>query len=99
VGVGPQGGSCHKCEYCDSSREQYCKKYVNTYGQKTKTGTTQGGYAMHHRTEAAFAIPIPDSMPSETVAPLLCAGITTYHPLKAAKVGPGMRVGVIGIGL
>jgi len=57
-----------------------------------------GGYALRHRTMAHFAIPIPDQMNSEDCAPLMCAGMTTYSPLKQFGVGPGTRVGILGVG-
>lgn len=98
VGVGPQAGSCHKCKQCQGGTEQYCRSAVGTYGSPSKGGYTQGGYSLRHRTQAHFAVPIPDDLKSEDCAPLLCAGATTFTPLKDAKVGPGKKVGVLGVG-
>lgn len=100
VGVGAQCFSCLECSECNSSRENYCtKQFYGTYGAKFDDGyISQGGYAHHQRTNQRFVVKIPDSLSSAKAAPLLCAGITTYAPLKYLKVGPGMKIGVIGIG-
>jgi len=102
VGVGPQSGSCGECVYCKSESQTMCPKLRQTYGTPVTTdgyeGTTQGGYALYHRTTEAYAFPIPEHCDSATTAPLLCAGVTTFTPLKRFKVGPGTRVGIAGIG-
>lgn len=99
VGVGPQAFSCGECQNCKAGLETVCRGFVGTYGGKLPNGDiTQGGYALHNRTNQRFVVAIPDSCDSASAAPLLCAGVTTFAPLKRFKVGPGSRVGVIGIG-
>ncbi|KAG9413234.1 hypothetical protein AC1031_016252 [Aphanomyces cochlioides] len=99
VGVGGQCGSCLDCSYCSRDREQWCEKLLPTYNGVTPDGyTTQGGYADYYRCHAKFVVPIPDGLSLESAAPMLCAGSTTYNPLKTYGAGPGKRVGVIGIG-
>lgn len=100
VGVGAQGSSCLSCEECNNHRENYCYGgLIGTYGGKLEDGyITKGGYSHFHRVNSRFAVKIPDNLPSAEAAPLLCAAITSYAPLKYANVGPGKKVGVIGIG-
>ncbi|KAM0787987.1 hypothetical protein ACM66B_006189 [Microbotryomycetes sp. NB124-2] len=101
VGVGAQSGSCGECDLCTRHREQYCEKgMIGTYqGVWPEDGSVaQGGYADFIRVRGRFAIEIPEGLKSEDVAPLMCAGATTYSPLKRFGAGPGKRVGVIGIG-
>lgn len=102
VGVGAQAGSCLKpdCDQCMHDDEQYCKNnFVMTYGGKWPDGSkAQGGYAKYWRGSGHFVFKIPDAIPSEEAAPMLCGGVTVYAPLKQNGVGPGKRVGVIGIG-
>ncbi|CAK4033794.1 zinc-binding alcohol dehydrogenase [Lecanosticta acicola] len=111
VGVGAQCKSCLKpdCERCSNDEENHCpNEFVQTYGQKYKseiktadgkdTATAQGGYAKHWRGNSHFVFKIPDAVPSEMAAPMLCGGVTTYSPLKQNGCGPGKKVGVIGIG-
>jgi alcohol dehydrogenase (NADP+) len=100
VGVGAQAGSCGECTMCEKKREQYCYKgMLGTYQGKWEDGSVaQGGYADFMRCRGRFAIPIPEGLDSETVAPLMCAGATTYSPLKRFGAGPGKKVGIIGIG-
>lgn len=92
VGIGWQCGSCLECHYCTTGQENLCVSNqataVNHYG----------GFANYVRADARFAIPIPDSLPSETTAPLLCGGITVYNPLRNYDIRPDMRVAVVGIG-
>lgn len=92
VGVGYQCGSCGTCEYCQFCVENLCAKLegtcVNGYG----------GYAEAIRVHSRFAMPVPEGLTSEIAAPMLCGGITVYHPFHAFDVRPGMRVGVVGIG-
>ena len=92
VAVGWQAGSCGECEWCRQGQEQLCPKV-----QPTCVGR-HGGYADSVRVQAKFAIPVPESLPSEGVAPLMCAGITVYSPLKNFLARPSSRVGVVGIG-
>ncbi|KAK4502367.1 hypothetical protein PRZ48_005792 [Zasmidium cellare] len=102
VGVGAQSGSCLRgdCDQCQHDDEQYCKNaFTMTYGSKYPSGAkAQGGYAKFWRGQGHFVFKIPDSIPSEEAAPMLCGGVTVYAPLKQNGVGPGKRVGVIGIG-
>ncbi|KAI9150236.1 zinc-binding alcohol dehydrogenase [Paramyrothecium foliicola] len=104
VGVGAQCDSClgreGPCEDCAAGAENACtKKWVGTYQGKHYTGDiAQGGYALYNRSPSHFVIKIPDSIPSEHAAPMMCAGVTTYSPLKQNGCGPGKRVGVVGIG-
>ncbi len=103
VGVGCFVDSCLDCAACKDGEEQYCEKGgVGTYGVKGYDGeVTQGGYSGQVVVRDHFVVRIPDSYDESdhaAVTPLLCAGITTYHPLKAHGVGPGTRVGVIGLG-
>ena len=92
VGVGWQADSCGICEMCRQGDEHLCAK-----AQPTCVGRN-GGYADKVRVNARFAIPIPALLESENVAPLMCAGITVYSPLRNHGVRPSSRVGVIGIG-
>ncbi|KAH6684985.1 NADP-dependent alcohol dehydrogenase [Plectosphaerella plurivora] len=99
VGVGAQVWSCLKCDICKSKNENYCPHLVDTYNAKYPDGSTaHGGWASHIRAHWYFVFRIPDALKSAEAAPLLCAGLTTYSPLVRAGVGPGKKVGVIGIG-
>lgn len=91
VGVGWQRSSCGTCEYCAAGEEELCAK-----NEATCAGNF-GGFADRIRVNGRFAIPIPDSLASETAAPLLCGGITVYSPLRR-YAAEGARVAVIGIG-
>jgi len=92
VGIGWQADSCGICEWCRQGDEHLCAK-----SQPTCVGRN-GGYADSIRVNAKFAIPVPKILESENVAPLLCAGITVYSPLRNHNVRPSSRVGIIGIG-
>ncbi|MGC9199743.1 MAG: NAD(P)-dependent alcohol dehydrogenase [Acidobacteriaceae bacterium] len=92
VGVGWQADSCGVCEWCRQGDEHLCAK-----AQPTCVGRN-GGYADAIRVNARFAIPVPEVLESENVAPLLCAGITVYSPLRNLLARPSSRVGVVGIG-
>ncbi len=92
VGIGWQASSCGVCPECTSGRENLCPEQ-----QATCVGRT-GGFADRVRVDARFAYPIPDAIASEHAAPLLCAGATVFAPLRRHRVGPGARVGVIGLG-
>ncbi|TNY24000.1 NADP-dependent alcohol dehydrogenase [Rhodotorula diobovata] len=100
VGVGAQAGSCLECDACKAGLQQHCEKgMVGTYNSKWEDGTvSQGGYADHTRVKGALAVPIPDGLEPEPTAPLLCAGVTVYSPLKRFGAGPGKKVGIVGIG-
>ncbi|HEY8683001.1 MAG TPA: NAD(P)-dependent alcohol dehydrogenase [Rhodanobacter sp.] len=101
AGVGCMVDSCRKCANCQDDLEQFCLKGATfTYAGKDRVdGTsTQGGYSNHIVVDEAFVLRISDKLDLAAVAPLLCAGITTYSPLKHWKVGKGSKVGVIGLG-
>ena len=92
VGIGWQANSCGICEWCRKGMENVCAK-----AQPTCVGRN-GGYADKIRVNWRFAVKVPEALESENVAPLLCAGITVYSPLRNQNVRPASRVGVIGIG-
>jgi len=100
VGVGCMVNSCRECENCLAGEEQYCLKgNTGTYTSVDRDGTiTQGGYSTHVVVDEDFVLRIPDALDMATVAPLLCAGITTYSPLRHWNAGPGTRVAVVGLG-
>ncbi len=100
VGVGCMVNSCRECDNCRAGEEQYCLNgNVGTYASVDRDGTiTQGGYSTHIVVDEDFVLRVPESIPYEAAAPLLCAGITTYSPLRHWKAGPGTRVAVIGLG-
>lgn len=99
AGVGCMVNSCGECYYCKAGEEQYCTKGATyTYSSKEGDGYTQGGYSNNIVVREAFAITIPKDAPLEKIAPLLCAGITTYSPLKYNKVKAGDKVAVAGFG-
>ncbi|MFC3300498.1 NAD(P)-dependent alcohol dehydrogenase [Arthrobacter agilis] len=100
VGVGCMVNSCGECANCTEGEEQYCLKgNVGTYGAEDRDGTiTQGGYSTHIVVVEDFVLSVPESIPYEASAPLLCAGITTYSPLNHWNAGPGKKVAVVGLG-
>src|SRR3954449_7051431 len=100
VGVGCMVNSCRECENCKAGDEQYCLKgNTQTYGSKDRDGTvTYGGYSDHVVVDQDFVLRIPDGLPLDAAAPLLCAGITTYSPLRHWNAGPGKQVAVVGLG-
>jgi uncharacterized zinc-type alcohol dehydrogenase-like protein len=104
VGVGCLVDSCRHCPSCNEGLEQYCENgFTGTYGGEDKIGGTPhkmtfGGYSNTITVDARFVLRIPDNLDPAAAAPLLCAGITTYSPLKHWRVGPGQKVGVIGLG-
>jgi uncharacterized zinc-type alcohol dehydrogenase-like protein len=100
VGVGCMVNSCRECANCVAGEEQYCLNgNVGTYTGVDRDGTiTQGGYSTHIVVDEDFVLRVPESIPYEKAAPLLCAGITTYSPLAHWKAGPGTRVAVVGMG-
>jgi uncharacterized zinc-type alcohol dehydrogenase-like protein len=100
VGVGCLVDSCGECEQCRAGEEQFCvKSAVPTYNGREYDGEpTYGGYSRQIVVRERFVVRIPDSIQLQDAAPLLCAGITTYVPLKHWKIGPGSKVAVIGMG-
>jgi len=99
--VGCMVDSCRECQYCAEGLEQYCETgMIGTYNAPDKhLGTqTYGGYSESVVVDEAFVLKIPQNLDLAATAPLLCAGITTYSPLKHWKVGPGQKVGVVGLG-
>jgi len=99
VGCGAMCGCCHACDNCKSGNENHCRAAIGTYNGKYPDGEhSQGGYASSKRFDQYFCFHIPENITSAEAAPLLCAGATTYSPLARYKVGPGKKVGVIGIG-
>lgn len=100
VGVGCFVDSCRACEACQAGEEQYCEKGATfTYNSKDSNGnTTYGGYSTQIVVDEKYVVRVPDSLPMDAAAPLLCAGITTYSPLRHFGVTEGMRVGVVGLG-
>jgi uncharacterized zinc-type alcohol dehydrogenase-like protein len=105
VGVGCMVDSCRTCPSCLEGEEQYCVPgMTQTYGSADPKGKpvgqtiTQGGYSDRITVDQNYVLRIPDSIPLDAAAPLLCAGITTYSPLRHWKVGPGSKVAVIGLG-
>ena len=101
VGVGCFVDSCRECDQCKAGLEQYCTGtgMVGTYNATDRDGTpTQGGYSKAIVVDEKFVLRIPDSIPLDKAAPLLCAGITLYSPLRHWGAGPGKKVAVVGLG-
>ncbi|MEU0129969.1 MULTISPECIES: NAD(P)-dependent alcohol dehydrogenase [unclassified Streptomyces] len=100
VGVGCMVDSCRECENCKAGLEQYCVKgNTGTYNALDKNGEpTYGGYSTHIVVDENYTVRIPEGLALDEAAPLLCAGITTYSPLKHWKAGPGKKVAVLGMG-
>jgi len=99
AGVGCMVDSCGECEYCRRGLEQYCTKVaVFTYGMNANGENTLGGYSNRIVVKEGFVIKIPEPMFQPSTAPLLCAGITTFSPMRHWKVAPDARTGVIGLG-
>ncbi|WP_418907490.1 NAD(P)-dependent alcohol dehydrogenase [Glutamicibacter endophyticus] len=100
VGVGCMVNSCGSCVNCKNGDEQYCLEgMVGTYGATDRDGTiTQGGYSTHVVVTEDFVLTIPEGIDLDVAAPLLCAGITTFSPLRHWSAGPGTKVAVIGLG-
>lgn len=99
--IGCMVDSCRECDNCKQGLEQYCRKgMVGTYNGKEKDGSgiTYGGYSKRILAHEDFVLHISDKLPLEGVAPLLCAGITTYSPLRHWKVGKGDKVAILGLG-
>jgi alcohol dehydrogenase (NADP+) len=101
AGVGCLVDSCRECINCDDGLEQYCEKgatFSYNSPERDGSGITYGGYSKSIVTDESFVLRISDKLPLAGVAPLLCAGITTYSPLRHWNVGPGKRVAVLGLG-
>ncbi len=101
VAVGCMVDSCGHCDQCLKHEEQFCREGVTyTYNghDRIDGSVTLGGYSKHVVVQQHFVLSIPDALDIAKAAPLLCAGITTYSPLRTWNVGPGSRVGVIGLG-
>jgi uncharacterized zinc-type alcohol dehydrogenase-like protein len=100
VGVGCMVDSCRECENCLAGEEQYCLKgNVGTYNAIGRDGRpTDGGYSTHIVVDQDFVLGIPEGIGLDQAAPLLCAGITLYSPLKHWDAGPGKNVAIVGLG-
>jgi uncharacterized zinc-type alcohol dehydrogenase-like protein len=100
VGVGCMVDSCRECVNCRAGNEQYCLKgMTGTYNSIGKDGrSTDGGYSTHIVVDENYVVRIPEGIELDVAAPLLCAGITLYSPLKHWGAGPGKRVAIVGMG-
>eukprot|EP01018_Ginkgo_biloba_P015603 Gb_09487 [translate_table: standard] len=100
VGVGCMVGSCHACDFCGTEQEQYCEKAIWTYNSvDIDESSTFGGYSTLMVCNERFVLKVPKNLPFDATAPLLCAGITVYSPLKHFRMTePGKRLGVVGLG-
>ena len=100
VGVGCMVNSCRECANCTKGEEQYCLNgMIGTYGAVDRDGTiTQGGYSSHVVVTEDFVVSIPEGIGLDAAAPLLCAGITTYSPLRHWGAGPGKKIADVGLG-
>ncbi len=99
--VGCMVDSCRSCPNCLRGLEQYCDKFpILTYNgaDKHSGGVTYGGYSENIVVDQSFVLKVPANLDPAATAPLLCAGITTYSPLRHWKVGPGQKVGIVGLG-
>lgn len=100
VGVGCMVNSCGECVHCQAGEEQFCLAgNTGSYGAVDRDGTiTQGGYSTHIVVTENFVVRIPEQLGLDVAAPLLCAGITTYSPLRHWGAGPGKKVAIVGMG-
>jgi uncharacterized zinc-type alcohol dehydrogenase-like protein len=101
VGVGCFVDSCRRCEYCNKGDEQYCVEGITqTYNNIERDGVTptMGGYSDKIVVNEEYVLRIPENLPMDASAPLLCAGITLYSPLMHWNVGPGKHVAIVGLG-
>ncbi|QDK43882.1 NAD(P)-dependent alcohol dehydrogenase [Bdellovibrio sp. ZAP7] len=100
AGVGCMVDSCLDCASCKEGLEQFCERgFVGTYNSKEKDGSpTFGGYSNSIVTREEFCLSIPKNLSLAATAPLLCAGITTYSPLRHWKISKGQKVGIVGLG-
>ena len=93
VGIGWQARSCGRCEYCRRGDDHLCEEFVDN-----GVWTPYGGLASSVAVDAGFAFPLPKGMPSQDAAVLLCAGLSTYAPLRTYRAGPSTQVGILGVG-
>ena len=101
AGVGCMVDSCRECSACTDDLEQFCEHGATfTYNSKDRAGDglTYGGYSDRIVVEERFVVVVPATLDLKAVGPLLCAGITTWSPLRHWKVGPGQKVGIVGLG-
>lgn len=101
AGIGCFVDSCRTCPSCQAGEEQYCDEgMTGTYNSYERDGRTPtyGGYSTHIVVDEKYTLHVSDKLPLEGVAPLLCAGITTYSPLRHWKVGKGDKVAIVGLG-
>ncbi|KTD05437.1 zinc-type alcohol dehydrogenase-like protein [Legionella gratiana] len=101
VGVGCFVDSCRQCDNCHEGLEQFCDEGMTlTYNGTESNGnnTTKGGYSTKIVVDENYVLKIPSNLPLDAAAPLLCAGITLYSPLKHWQIGPGKRVAILGLG-
>ncbi|PZP83539.1 MAG: hydroxyacid dehydrogenase [Azospirillum brasilense] len=101
VGVGCIVDSCRTCDACTDDLEQYCENgFSGTYNstEQDKKTPTYGGYSDHIVVAQEFVLKVPENLPLDAAAPLLCAGVTTWSPLKHWNVGKGQKVGIVGLG-
>ncbi|KAI0507179.1 hypothetical protein KFK09_013300 [Dendrobium nobile] len=100
AGVGCLIGSCHSCESCNQNEENYCSKFVLTYNSVCADGAiTYGGYSDKIVVDQHFVVKLPENLAMDKAAPLLCAGITVYSPMKNLQLNePGKHLGVVGLG-
>ena len=100
VAVGCLVDSCRSCENCKKDLEQYCPEWVGTYGgyDKHLDDNTHGGYSEMIVVDQSFVLSVPDGLDLAGIAPVLCAGITTWSPLRHWKAGKGSKVAVVGLG-
>lgn len=98
--IGCMVNSCGDCKFCAADTEQYCPKCIFTYnGTDVDGSATQGGYSSHIICNEKFVLKFPDNIPMDTGAPLLCAGITVYSPMKYYGLDkPELKLGVVGLG-
>ena len=100
VGIGVFIESCGECDACLADLGNYCKRgFTPTYNGRDRSGApAYGGYSTGIVVDEHYVLRLPESLPMDAAAPLLCAGITTYSPLRTWGAGPGMRVGILGLG-
>ncbi|GGD88469.1 hydroxyacid dehydrogenase [Tsuneonella deserti] len=101
VAIGCMVDACMECDHCKADLEQYCRNgMTGTYNGKDRQdgSITYGGYSDKIVCREEFVLKVPETLPSDLAAPLLCAGITTYSPLRQWKIGPGSKVAVAGLG-
>jgi uncharacterized zinc-type alcohol dehydrogenase-like protein len=101
VAIGVMVDSCRECPSCKDGEEQYCERpgMTGTYNAIDRQGNlTFGGYSDHIVVDEGYVLSLPKGLDPAAASPLLCAGITTYSPLKHWNIGPGMKVGVVGLG-